>query len=155
MGLRSHGHFQSLVPLLISFMILSSSFAKAEAATDDELVQLARKHFNYNLIKSEQEQKALDKLFLRVHQGKVAKFGPENPTDEDVSKGNSWGPERTVKAEWIVWVCKDPDAVKMVQPSGIEIDGAKVDGELDLSWLKMDGQLKADVLARTLPITYC
>jgi hypothetical protein len=42
-----------------------------------------------------------------------------------------------------MWLCSDSEAVKMVQSSGIELNGARIDGELDLSWLKMEFQLSA------------
>jgi hypothetical protein len=139
MGLRRID-FYALVLLWIGCLIFSSTIARA----DDDLVMLARKHFNYSSVTSDQYRQAFDKFFISVHQGEVAKFGPDNLAAEEVSKGNSWGPERTVKAEWIMWVCRDPDAVKMVRPSGIQIEGSKIDGEVDLAWLKIEGQLRAD-----------
>jgi len=142
MGPRTYRDFRVATPLFIGFLILWSTFAMAESASDDDLVKLARKHFNYDFIKSQDEQKQLDTFFENVHVGKGTYLGPELEP-EDVQKGYLWGPERTVKAEWIAWVCSDPVAVKMVQSAGIEIRGAKIDGEVELSWLKMEFPLSA------------
>jgi hypothetical protein len=141
MGLR-HSHSEALAFLATLLLIFGSVFAKADDASKDDLVKLARKHFNYDSIKSKQEQEAFDKFFLSVHQGENADFAPKGSSEEDASKGNSWGPERSVKAGWIMWLCQDPDAVKMVQAKGIQVYWAKIDGEMDLSWLKMEFPLR-------------
>jgi hypothetical protein len=118
MGLRRHGRFQALTLLLISFLILGSTFARAQNAADDDLVKLARNHFQYDSMTSEQERKAFDVFFQNVHAGKRTDFRPENSPDEDVAKGDLWGPERTIKAEWIVWLYTD-----QVAPSAMAIRG--------------------------------
>jgi hypothetical protein len=129
--------FQTLAMIAICVLVLGSTFARAQNAADDDLVKLARNHFNYDSMTSEQEREAFDVFFQNVHAGKRTDFRPENSPDEDVAKGDLWGPERTIKADWIVWLCKDPNAVKMVQSSGVDVDGAKIDGKVDLSWLSM------------------
>lgn len=143
MGPQTYRDYRVATPLFIGFLILWSTFAMAESANDDDLVKLARKHFNYDSIKADQERQAFNEFFLSVHHGENAKFGPENPTSEELSKGYLWAPDRTVKAEWIMWVCKDADAVKMVQSTGIQVTGAKIDDRLDLSWLKLEFPLSA------------
>jgi hypothetical protein len=89
-------------------------------------VRLAREHFNYDSIKSEQERQAFDRLFHSVYS---VTFNPE----ADILAEDKWGPERTLKAAWIEWLCKDQAAISMVQPSGISITGAKIDGEIHLA----------------------
>src|SRR5260370_15861619 len=142
MGLR-HNHFQAVALLATILVIFGSTFARAESADDDDLVKLARKHFNYDSIKSDQVRNVFDKFFLSVHQGNRA-FFVRPGTKFDPSQGYSWGPEQTVESAWIVWVSTDPDAVKFVRPAGIQIYGAKIDGDLDLSWAKMQFQLAMD-----------
>jgi hypothetical protein len=105
MGWR-HSHLQVLALLAMILLVFGSTLAKADEASDDDLVKLARKHFNHDSIRSQQERDALDKFFLSVHQGKEADFVPEGSSEQDVSEGKSWGVERTIKAEWITWLCK-------------------------------------------------
>ncbi|MEK6676238.1 MAG: hypothetical protein AABZ47_11375, partial [Planctomycetota bacterium] len=45
---------------------------------------------------------------------------------------DSWGPERVLRAEVIVWLCTDKKAKELVTHKGIQIWGARVDNELDL-----------------------
>ena len=107
MGLR-YGHFRALELLLISCLILSAAFVRGDEASDDDLVKLARKQkeLKYDAM-SKVERSAFDEFFLRVDQGAPADFRRKNSTAADYLKGDSWGSERTVKGEWIVWLCKD------------------------------------------------
>jgi hypothetical protein len=69
---------------------------------------------------------------------------PANRYNFDVREGDRWGVDQTIRATWIVWLCNDPIASKKIAPNGISITGAKVDGEVDLSWLKMPFPFRAD-----------
>lgn len=40
----------------------------------------------------------------------------------------------TIRAKIITWICTDLDAIKLITCSGIGIDSAYIDGELDLSF---------------------
>ncbi|MBV8277205.1 MAG: hypothetical protein JO170_18370 [Verrucomicrobia bacterium] len=143
MGLR-HSQFQALALLAMILAIFEARFAKADDASNDDLVKLARNYEQFQYVAlTPQQQQAFNTFFLKVHRGQEANFWPNHVPDEDVSKGNSWGPKRTIKAEWITCLCRDPDLLKMVQPSGIRIAGAKIDGDIDLSWLKLDFPLNA------------
>ncbi len=53
---------------------------------------------------------------------------------EDKKSGRTlpWGPERTVRAKLIRWLIVDPEAAKLIDPSGIALYGALVDGQLNL-----------------------
>jgi hypothetical protein len=101
---------------------------KAQSANDDELIKLARKRFGYDTIAPEQRA-AFDALFFSVHQGKKADYSLRGPSDDDISAGNSWDPSRTVQAAWIIWLCNDQDASKLIPAKGIEIQDAKINGE--------------------------
>jgi hypothetical protein len=62
--------------------------------------------------------------------------------DPDVPANNpghadSWGKERSIRASLLVWLITDPNASKLVHPSGIGVAGAKIIGELDLSYLSI------------------
>ncbi len=65
---------------------------------------------------------------------------PANPVN-DVAHGDQWGPERTVRAEVIRWIAADADAARYVHPSGPGFAGARVAGEIDLSYLRVRAPL--------------
>lgn len=116
------------MPRLLCVLILCPPLTKAQSANDDELIKLARKRFGYDTIAPEQRA-AFDALFFSVHQGKKADYSLRGPSDDDISAGNSWDPSRTVQAAWIIWLCNDQDASKLIPAKGIEIQDAKINGE--------------------------
>ncbi|HVA83728.1 MAG TPA: hypothetical protein VNF28_02405 [Candidatus Binataceae bacterium] len=59
----------------------------------------------------------------------------------DPSNASDWPPARTIRAELIRWLVADPQARPFVHPSGIGIGGAKIGGELDLSYLTLNAPL--------------
>jgi hypothetical protein len=64
-----------------------------------------------------------------------------NAAINDPAKAEKWGPERTVRGELLEWLLSDPQAAKLVHPSGIEIDGARIAGGLDLRYLRITAPL--------------
>lgn len=67
------------------------------------------------------------------------------PTDEgcatvDVSAGDAWGEDRTVSAEFLrrLLLENTPTAVGM---AGLHIHGARIEGQLDLSWVELNQPL--------------
>jgi hypothetical protein len=50
----------------------------------------------------------------------------------DLRQADTWGPERTIHAEVLRWLCVDRDAIRHVDPKGVFIQGARIDGTLDL-----------------------
>jgi len=70
--------------------------------------------------------------------GETAWCGP-SPKDFDPgnnpAKGDSWGPERSIRAALIRWLCIDRDARNLVDPRGIHAHGARIEGSLDLSFV--------------------
>ena len=59
---------------------------------------------------------------------------PNDPIN-DPAKASGWGPERSIRGEMIEWLLSDPDAAKLVHPSGLAIKAARITGKLDLSYL--------------------
>jgi hypothetical protein len=69
-------------------------------------------------------------------EGKVANCGPNEELDKsstDPSRAAEWGSEREVRAELLRWLCLHDEAVKLIDPRGIQLYGAKINGILDLS----------------------
>lgn len=54
----------------------------------------------------------------------------------DTTRAETWGPERTVRADLVRWLYADPVASGMVHPSGLGIGGARIEGTLDFSYLR-------------------
>jgi len=53
---------------------------------------------------------------------------------DDLAKPEKWPAPRSVRAELIRWLCVDREARELVDPRGIQIQGARITGELDLSF---------------------
>ena len=60
-------------------------------------------------------------------------FDPSN----DPAKANTWGNERSVRAELIRWLCIHRQAREHVDPRGLQIHGARIEGPLDLSFVRV------------------
>lgn len=58
---------------------------------------------------------------------------PDNPLN-DAAKAAKWGPERTIHAGLLAWLCTDPEAAAYIHPSGLGIAAARIAGLLDLSY---------------------
>ncbi len=63
--------------------------------------------------------------------------GPDNPAN-DLTQAEKWGPERTVRADIVRWLYADPQAYALMDQSGLGIAGARISGELDFSYLRID-----------------
>jgi hypothetical protein len=71
-------------------------------------------------------------------------FGPNsdpNNAANDTAHAENWGAERTVRAEFITWLVSDPQPSRLVHPSGLGLAGARIDGNLDLSYATVDKPL--------------
>ena len=71
-------------------------------------------------------------------------FGPNDDPDtaaNDPAHAESWGADRTVRAEFIVWLLSDPRPSQFIHPSGLALAGARITGNLDLSYAAVDKPL--------------
>ena len=74
-----------------------------------------------------------EELILRqVATGEEAQYENPNDAENDLRQADTWGPERTIHAEVLRWLCVDRGAIRHIDPKGLSIHGARVDGELDL-----------------------
>ena len=105
----------------------------SSAYSSDELIRLAETRFP-NLREAEV------KLLRAAPAGEVAGCGP-NQRDfdpaNDPSKANTWGAERSIRAALIRWLCIDRDARLYVDPRGLQIHGARIEGPLELSFVRV------------------
>ena len=96
-----------------------------QAAAGATLEELARVEFGGNL--SAAEIQVLHTAPTR----EIAWASPSHDLDaaiNDPAKATKWGPERTIRANLIEWLLSDSQAAKLVNPSGIEINGARITG---------------------------
>lgn len=71
-------------------------------------------------------------LFTSVADGVFADFSTGDKEKDDPANAEKWGEDRIIPADRIVWLCTDRKAKELVAYKGIQIEGAKIEGELDL-----------------------
>src|SRR5271155_2848187 len=126
---------------LPSFAARSQSATASVAAPADPAAALdamAQQKFGASL--SAAERKLLHSAPLRD----VPWFGPNDDPDNvanDPAHGEGWGAERTVRADFIEWLVSDPQPAQLIHPSGLALAGARVAGNLDLSYATVNKPL--------------
>jgi hypothetical protein len=96
-----------------------------------ELISLARGQFA-------PLREAEEKLLRAAPAGEMAWCGPSKKDFDpanDAKKSDLWGEERAIRAELIRWLCVDHEARECVDQRGIQAHGARIEGELDLSFV--------------------
>ena len=63
-------------------------------------------------------------------------FGSSGPLERSRTRRRV-GAERHVRASLIRWMCVDPDAVKLIDPKGIRVMGARITGGLNLAHVRV------------------
>ncbi len=80
------------------------------------------------------------KLLAAAAIGEIAWCGP-SPKDFDPAnnpaKADTWGPDRAIRAALIRWLCIDRHARRHVDPRGVQAYGARIEGSLDLSFVRV------------------
>jgi len=97
----------------------------------EQLLTLAREKFR-------QLTEVDEKLFRAVVEGKAAEFSSNTKELNDLAKSDEWNHERTLSADRIIWLCTNTKARELLTYQGIHIIGAKVEGELDLSFATIE-----------------
>jgi len=80
------------------------------------------------------------KLLNAAPLGEVAWCGPSQKDFDpgnNSSKADSWGAERSIRAALLRWLCIDRDARIYVDPRGLHAHGARIEGSLDLSFVRV------------------
>ena len=96
-----------------------------------ELVELAKKRFG-------ELSEAEIKFFMAVEKEEVADYTSSNEEENNPGNADKWGNDRVLHTEKIKWLCTDPEAAKLVTHKGIQIIGARIEGELDLQFAMMN-----------------
>jgi hypothetical protein len=107
--------------------------AISASSTDKSLMDLAKNRF------SGEWSAISEKFFAAAEDGMpfgrpVDKYFDQVDRyfDDDRNKIEEWGPQRTIPAQWIRWLCTDAEAKSLVSPSGINLVGVRIKDKLDL-----------------------
>jgi hypothetical protein len=77
-----------------------------------------------------------EKILLHaVFAGEVANYSSPNDDENNPQHAGTWGASRTIRAKVIRWLCGDPEATRQIDPHGIYIDAATIEGQLDLAFM--------------------
>jgi hypothetical protein len=80
-------------------------------------------------------------LFIAVAAGGWADYAKGKDKDGPENADN-WGEKRIIKASRIEWLCCDKDAKELVTDKGIIVKGAKIEEEVDLSFMEISFPLR-------------
>jgi len=140
--MRLHEKFRArvLAAVVIASVAASARIATAPAAAPGQqarqaeiLEKIARDNFG---TLTEAERRLVRGAPFRDLPWVGPDANPDNPAN-DAARAATWGPERTIRAELISWLCTDLEAARYVHPSGLGIGAARIAGQLDLSYSKV------------------
>jgi hypothetical protein len=72
------------------------------------------------------------KLLRHAAAGTPADYRGPTDAENDPNHAETWGKPRTIRAKIIRWLWVNREAIRHIDPSGISLCGAKIDGDLDL-----------------------
>ena len=70
-------------------------------------------------------------MLERTQNGEWADLRSGKEEDDKPENAGKWGPDRTMRAEFLYWLCTDPDVSKRIHAKGVRISGVKITGALD------------------------
>jgi hypothetical protein len=100
----------------------------------DQLLQLAKEKFP---TLSQTEAQPLIKLCQNIVAGKIANFSAEAGNDNNPVGAANWPAERTLPANWLIWLCTNRQTVGLIPQTGFWVKGARVVGKLALNFAKI------------------
>jgi sRNA-binding regulator protein Hfq len=95
----------------------------------EKLIELAKEEFK-------DFGEADEILFNAVAAGKPADYTEGGDRDK-IESADSWGEKRIIKASRIEWLCRDRQAKEFATNKGIQVEGAKIEGMVDLSFAEI------------------
>jgi hypothetical protein len=110
-------------------VVLAGRSSIAETPVELKLLNLAQMNFK-NDVKPAEEI-----LFRNTANGTLADC--KQGQDANPANAATWGDDRIIRADRLLWLCTDRGASALVTSRGIEIAGARIDGKLDLAWAKI------------------
>jgi hypothetical protein len=92
------------------------------------------------------------KLFAAVARGANADFKASDAPLNDPAAAAQWPKERVLQADRIEWLCTDKDARASITERGIAIQGARIEGSLDLRFTRISFPISLESCALQGPI---
>jgi sRNA-binding regulator protein Hfq len=96
-----------------------------------ELIDLAGEKFG-DLTDAER------KMFEAAASGEIADCCGPTKEDNDPANAVNWPKARTIRAKCIEWLCTDSEASSLVTHKGVQVEGARIEGELNLRFAVMN-----------------
>jgi sRNA-binding regulator protein Hfq len=112
------------------------NLSPAEPTSAGTLLALARKKFGA-LGRAEVE------LFRAAQEGRPASALTDNDEADDPAKAANWPADRAVRAKCISWLCTDPNASGLITYRGLDLNGMRIDGALELDNAHIKFSLRA------------
>lgn len=111
--------------------------ATARSPDSAKLLNLAARRFS-NLTSCERALLVNADINTTIHHV-FAVCGPSSNLDDpsnDPKDAALWNHQRDIRAELIRWLCVDPSAIKLIDPDGVAVLGARVIGVLNLDYVR-------------------
>jgi hypothetical protein len=120
----------------LGLFVLGSGTLRAEtpvteAPAEAQLLKAAKVYFGNDIKPAE------EKLFRQAANGLPADFTTGETGDDSPDNAAAWKDDRVIRADRLAWLLVNPQASSQVLPPGVFIDGARIDGELDLAATKV------------------
>ena len=120
---------------LLAYLAVSSIAIGAPSPTAT-LLDLAKKKFAPRKLTDAEVE-----LFVAAEKGDAASCLSYNQNEDDPAIAWTWN-DRAIHAECLTWLCTDSEASKRVTYRGIDINGMRIDGRVDLSFAEISFPLK-------------
>ena len=126
--------------LCLGLFVLSSRTLLAQAPATEtpaevHLLNAAKVYFGNDIKPSE------EKLFRKAANGLQADFTTGAPDVDSPDNAATWKEERVIRANRLIWLLVDSQASSQVPPRGLFINGARIEGKLDLEGAKVSFQI--------------
>jgi cytoskeletal protein CcmA (bactofilin family) len=72
------------------------------------------------------------KLLQCLPVGEIADLHAGEEAEDDPEQWSSWGPERTIRADLLAYLCSSQQVRALVHPKGLQVKGARIQGMLDV-----------------------
>ena len=129
--------FSCLILLSRTYLVHLCAAVTSGGEAADPLIKLARARFP-NLTRAELATLEFAQVG-NVARGQFAIAGsnsdPSDPSN-DPKTASDWGPQREIRAELLRWLFEEPNAIALISPSGIQVLGARIVGDLNLDFVQ-------------------
>ncbi len=106
-----------------------------ETPAEVHLLNAAKVYFGNDIMPSE------EKLFRKAANGLLADFATGAPGVDSPYNAAAWKDDRVIRATRLAWLLVDSQASSQVPPRGVSINGARIEGKLDLEGVKVPFQI--------------